>query len=908
MRYPLQGTHSVSHESIPRDRKFRMLRFASLRRVLASALVVAVAALMVASPIGAERADAAATTASELTVAWAGDTSTARAFQPERLPSSPHYDEFDQIRVKVSQTTGVIDQALRVTVTGFARTISSFQSGLEADNAKNYVQAMQCWGPNPLADDFNETCQWGGRYNVEANGLGTSVISDNAARTTTLDFDTARPTNHDVPFRTASDRFYSGKPVPDGNGGFRYPILDLIDPSTTNEINSARIGADGSGTFDFEAQSSVRAPHLGCGTAAIPRCWLVVVPRGTHFGGNGTECSGILDSANDYEPYKLHRPNSVQGGSPINDLCDYWDNRIVIPLEFAPTGASCAIGSAETRVVGSELMVGAMSSWQPALCQSLKTTFSFATNTDSVARARLIDNAASAPRIAYTGFPVSAGELTESERTLLAKTTLSYAPVGISGVVVAFLAENSNGRVEELVLSPRLMAKLLTQSYPFLTPQSQGFPATNAAHLGAVNRTYTFFSRDPEFRALNPNFADYPYNPALILPGPSGADAIRQVWRWIFADDKAVAFLNGVPDDLNAVGDKLGMTVNPYYLPKGNAGASVPWYLDSTGLYLETPVTKLVGLTNLDGSPKVLSQLPLDTFPRDDETVAPLKLTGERSRFDSLQLSPFAESFLSAARLAFRADPRSKNVWNPNTINSVGELGDWVSGGAQLPGQKFMLAITDSVQADRWGLSTASLRGADSTVAVDFSTETMETALTALEGTSLATVKQVNPAAIPADGYPLTIVTYAGVNLTTATAAERTTIANMLTQVTTSGQVPGTEIGQLPAGYLPLTAGLSAEAAASISGIKSYTAPTATQPTNGIAQDDYVSGFGAFSTDGTAAGEDPVVTQGVDELATGVTPTSASEPIARNALVIALVVGLAGFLVAPILFRGRGAL
>jgi hypothetical protein len=592
----------------------------------------------------------------------------------------------------------------------------------------------------------------------------------------------------------------------------------------------------------------------------------------------------------------------VQGGSPVNDLCDYWDNRIVIPLDFAPTGASCAVGSTETRVIGSQLMVGAMSSWQPSLCQSLKTTFSFATNTDSVARTRLVDNAANSPSIAYTGFPVTSGELTEFERTLLTKTKFSYVPVAVSGVVVAFLAENSAGRVEELVLSPRLMAKLLTQSYPFLVPQSQGFPDKNANHLGAVNRTYNFLSKDPEFRALNPNYSQYPYNPSLILPGPSGADAIRQIWRWIFADDKAVEFLNGEPDE-------YGMTVNPYYLPKGDADAVVPWYIDSLGAYMETPVTKPVGLSNLDGTPKVLSQQTLDAFPRNDETLMPLKLTGERSRFDSLQLAPFAESFLGAARQAFRADPRSKTTWNPNTINSVGELGDWVSGGAQLPGQKFMLAITDSVSAERWGLNTASLRGADRTVAVALSATSMEKALTALEATSLDTVKQVNPAAVPVDGYPLTVVTYAGVNLTKSTAAQRTTIANMLTQVTTTGQVPGTALGQLPAGYLPLTASLVSQSATGISAIRSFTSSTTTTttPTNGIAQDDFEAG--SLPTEALGAdGENPEITQGVDELASGVTPASSSEPIARNGIVIALVVGLAGFLIAPFLFRGRGVL
>jgi len=878
----------------------------TLKRSIGAGLVaVTLGTLAAVGPLNATAVSAAATTPSELTVSWTGDTSTARSFQPDRLPSSAHYEEFDEIKVKVSQTTGVIDQALRVTVTGFSRTISSTESGIEADNAKNYVQAMQCWGDDPLADDFNETCQWGGRYNVNNNGLGNSIISDNAARTGPLDFDTARPTTHDVPFRTAGGRVFSGKIVPDGAGGFKYPILDLIDPSTTNEINSARIGADGSGSFDFEAQSSDQAPHLGCGTAAKPRCWLIVVPRGTVFGGDGDKCSAILDRANGYEPYRKGQTNAVQGGSPVNDLCDYFDNRIVIPLDFAPTGASCEIGSAETRVVGSELMVGAMSSWQPSLCQEIKTTFSFATNPDSVARTRLIDNASSSPNIIYTSFPVSSGELSELERTVLAKTRFSYAPVAVSAVVIGFLAENSEGRTEQLVVSPRLMAKILTQSYPFLVPQSQGDPTKNANHLGAVNRTYTFLSRDPEFRSLNPNWADYPYNPAIVLPGPVGADAIRQVWRWIFADDKAVAFMNGAPDE-------AGMTVNPYYLPAGSAGANVPWYFDASGTYVDTPTTRVVGLVKLDGSPKVLAEEPLEAFPRNDETLMPLRPVSETSRFDSLQLAPFAESFVGAARQAFRGDPRSRIVWNPNAPNPEGGLGTWVSGGAQLPGQKFMIAITDSVAAARWGLTSAAVRGVDRTVAVTPTATSMAASLAGLEATSLDTVKQVNPASVPVDGYPLTIVTYAGVNLTKSTAAERTVIANMLGQVTVAGQISGSSIGQLPAGYLPLTSDLSAQSAASISAIRSYTPPTTTQPrpqvqpNGGIAQDDFSSGIAATETFEDT--RDPTVTGGVDELSAERTPASGAGPIARNSLLIALVIALAGFLIAPFVLRGRRVL
>ncbi len=153
----------------------------------------------------------------------------------------------------------------------------------------------------------------------------------------------------------------------------------------------------------------------------------------------------------------------------------------------------------------------------------------------------------------------------------------------------------------------------------------------------------------------------------------------------------------------------------------------------------------------------------------------------------------------------------------------------------------------------------------------------------------------------------MTIVTYAGVNLTKSTAAERKTIASMLTQVTTKGQVSGSGIGQLPAGYVPLTPALKAQATVGISEISNYVPPSTAS--GNYAQDDYESG-GNFSTGGGSVTgvTDPEVTAGVDELSTNRTLASTTEPITRSSLAIALIIGLCGFLIAPILFRGRGFL
>jgi len=863
--------------------------------------------------VGANAADPSA-----LTINWEGDTSSAASFQPDRLPASPHYSEFRNLRVEVSNTTGLIDQAITIKVTGFAGTVSSPNFG---KNVMNYMQAMQCWGDDPTAQDFRETCQWGGRSGSgNTTGLGTSVVPDNALRVAEIDNNPFSPTTDDAPFRTFGGSTTSGSSItgstitgknklvdPDGAGPrpavVKNALLDILDPATTNEITSARVDANGTGTFDFETQSSSQAPQLGCGRDGHLRCWLVIVPRGTVFGGDGAQCSSLSDPANGDLPYQKGRPNSFQGGSPINPKCDYWDNRIVVPLDFVKVGTSCEVGSSEFRVIGSQLMVSAMSSWQPDLCRNLKATYSFSTNADSVARGQILDGLAP---VAFTGLPISAGELeTDQDRATLAKATLTYAPVAISGAVIAFYAEFGNGRQVNLNLSPRLMAKLLTQSYRFTVPSNSSDPAKNVAHLPIRNQAIRFLFQDPEFRALNPsNFSDFNFNPAIVLPGPGGADAVRQVWRWIQADADAVSFLDGNVDPVS------GMSLNPYYLPKGHPNAMVPTFTDAGEFATDgagVTVMRLVGLTNIDGTPRKLSTAPLNTFSKDDESKVPLKLTAERSRFDTLQFSPYTETLLTGAVQAFRANPNARTVWDPSRINAAGDIGDWVSSGIQQPGQKFVITITDSPSAIRYGLSTASLELPNSTQLSTPSPGGLAAALSALAPTSLDAVKQVDPALVTAGGYPLTMVTYAVVNLTKSTPASRASATAMLAQITTSGQVSGSATGQLPAGYLPLTTALSAQSTQAVASIRNYTPPSATSPR--VTPQIPTGGNDTFEPSAVDVGDeataiDPTTTTGVGALSDERTPASAASALVNSGVLIALLVGVAGLVIAPILFRG----
>src|SRR5262249_19207821 len=140
-------------------------------------------------------------------------------------------------------------------------------------------------------------------------------------------------------------------------------------------------------------------------------------------------------------------------------------------------------------------------------------------------------------------------------------------------------AEQSLGgrRVGQIFLTPRLVAKLLTESYKTLF--------FGEAQL-QLQKGYTWLQSnpadlvtDPDFLQFNPEFrvlsASQPIEAAGLVVEQPTADAAAEVWRWILADPEARNWLHGKPDP-------WGMTVNPNYStdaatnPSGVAFAATP--------------------------------------------------------------------------------------------------------------------------------------------------------------------------------------------------------------------------------------------------------------------------------------------------------------------------------------------
>ncbi|MBU4335295.1 MAG: hypothetical protein KJ548_01875, partial [Actinobacteria bacterium] len=632
----------------------------------------------------------------------------------------------------------------------------------------------------------------------------------------------------------------------------------------------------------------------------------------------------------------------IQEDSPINPNCEYWANRVVVPLDFRPTGSVCPAGSVEQRVVGTDSIVAAFSSWQTALCRQAGTAYSLTTSADQLAREQLLNGQA---QMAITPRPLTAQSLPDTvDPDQLAETDLVYAPVAVSGVAIAFL-QVTNGQVQtDMNLSPRLIAKLLTQSYAL---ESGLYHYTVDMVSGPWRTNPWRLSQDPEFKALNPGAIGWK-GETIILTGPNASDAIAQLWAYVQADDKARAFLAGDPDNV-LPGDEgnSGMTLNPYYLPKGHPDARVPAIYEGVArsslggqdvpTLLPTRVGGVVqwrevGLTYDDGTPKCLCDAEVSTFPKAEETLLPQQLVYgvEQPRYDILQARPYAANVEAAARMLFRADSGSKATWDQSKANGPGlPTGGYISDGLAPQTDVFLNGYTDLASAARYRLSTASLQVPNTPgVYVDGNEAGMSAALAAQTSTTVAGVTVTDPATLPATAYPLTSVLYAAVNLSTTDEAARERYADLIEYAVTDGQVPGHSIGELPEGYLPLTDDLREQALAAVEEIRAYVpddepTPTSTQKASSPAP---VAAAGAAATAADGGTVVPAtgtggVSGGVDvesdkapqtgyvqDAVTSGTTTPGTAPAAAGVLGGTLLTGLAGAVAGPFLLRRRGAL
>ncbi|MFC5254365.1 hypothetical protein, partial [Streptomyces cinereospinus] len=672
---------------------------------LLSALVIAVVPL----PEGAGQARAATTESSAVT----------------KSGSRGPYEDFSGLEVTVHQTRGLRGQAVRVTWTGGAPQ--------PLGTKYNFLQFMQCWGDDAQAGPDREQCEFGGET---AGGLpGSSRQAHPALDALEQDHATDPNGLPFVPFRPVE-----GPQTTSRNDSTYFTNGD------TNSIAWAPHDGNGGGDVAFEVKSSLESPHLGCGarttSAGRPRpCWLVVVPRGSH------EPDGTVGGNNTLQTSALSRSN--------------WNQRIVFRLDFEPVTDNCDPDKPERGIMGSELGTDAITSWQSALCRTGSHRFTFTQASEQHARDIVTAPSDSSVGLALTQEPV---------RPVAGGAQVVHAPVAVSGLTIGFVwmydqqtqAGFQQLPLREVKLNQRLLAKVLTQSYPSsLVPPAEPIPQ----HLAGNPRSLAV---DPEFLRLNPGLealAANERNAPLGLAVPSeNSDSARRLWEYVLADRDAREFIEGKADP-------SGMKVNPAYR---------------------------------DG---VVSDA-LDYFPKTDIAPTTVQCNGDPGHTldrTGQDVVPYVTDMHEGAVKIRRGDIGT--AYECSAGQNVAKMSPL--GRPPLTEQR-AFGIVDNASAVRYQLGAAALPNADGEY-VKPTTESLLKAVAAMPESEAAGIKETDFARMTDGAYPLTAVVYAAASLDQAEDARRD-YAEVMRYAAGEGQAQGTARGELPHGYAPLPTALRRQA------------------------------------------------------------------------------------------------
>jgi hypothetical protein len=818
-------------------------RFQRLSALLAAAAAGGLLLIGVPGHARADQISGGGQTASAITVPWtqglldASNKPITTAAPGELAPNSDRgsadptgplsfmYSDFKNLKVTVSQTQDISHQGITVSWTGGEPTISL------TSPAANFLEFMECYGDADTGPDPDD-CEWGSpgvmpsvpnatidtRYGDlcttgavasltdppgSEDGSGAADGCDPQEPTTaspthiapcTSDCSSGPPQTYTVPFVPVSD---PGAPAYDTDD-----LSQWFDSTNSNELPLGTTGADGTGEAQFETLTGTEAPGLGCGAPesdGSPRgCWLVIVPRG-QYEPNGYQIHGFLGNG----AYIVSSPLSASN----------WAQRIQVHLDFAPTQVFCPIGAQETETVGTAMVTRAVNSWQLALNQQAqcKTIYGFSAVPEATSTQQLASSpGGTTAGLAFTTIPIGS-EATRDTGGGTGTVTLPkilYAPVAISAVAIGFNINNAAGQYNPAVkLSPQVLARALTQVYRSDLPDYYHYvtghdgPAWSQAN--PLNISY-----DPQFQQLNPQIATSATSaPLAPLLTEDHSELNQQVWQWIQADPSADTWLDGTAAD--------GVTPDPDY-------------------------TKL----KLGKAPAI------DSFPRAytgclDLGTDPGPPPKEESKC-SLDLLPYVNNYDSAASTVLGAVDPATGEWDATARAPDGSGGWWDAIGREPLGDIFMWGISDTADLDAYGLTPADLCNNAGSSCIAPTTASVTAALNSATKDSTGLL-EVNPAKPGAGGYPLVDVTYAAVAVKQKPALLNA-YANLIAFAAGQGQTTGVAPGDLPPGYLPLTAQLKSQSQAVVTELRALAAgssshspgtpaspqPSATGPAGGL--------------------------------------------------------------------------
>ncbi|MDP9118626.1 MAG: hypothetical protein M3O28_15440, partial [Actinomycetota bacterium] len=647
----------------------------------------------------------------------------------------------------------------------------------------------------------------------------------------------AIPASNHCPAAAANERWWPFVGVGGTTYNYGNNSCDGLPPEDFNFDSSqqavpqnstfAVTGTDGTGSAKFDVWTEAQNASLGC-TATVA-CTLEVIPitgiscdpygvspdsaplpaTDVPTSDDRTRATPFCEAGGNYLPGQL-ATISNSANTPVSGALWWsgsnWRNRFAVPLNFAPVSQACNVvnGGAPVNIYGSELMTEATSQWTPYFCTRSDLFKLGHVATSEPLAERLAQDPTSGVHAAFTSLSPPGG---------FSSPTVQ-APVAVTGFAISYAIDDSGGNsVGTLKLTPRLLAKLLTQSYtgddfsrfgenPYgsKTFADQNGNSIVEPYLGhnPVN-----IADDPEFKALNPGISAPNATPgaATLIEVSEETDVTSALTSYIKADPEAMAWLGGQSDP-------WGMVVNPYY------ATTLKEHFQTAPLSLPLPRWPLLDLT----VPTFGGVVPCNTDPANASPWLPLIA------------SPTPNFATTALDVQFAAPPSKVKCSSLSGIPGASDV-QWSSTGRATPGQRFVIGITSLSAAKRYDLNTAELQTqstasptarfltADGRTFVGPTGDALQAAAR-LFSLDKATHTWTLPYSMlhsssGQSAYPGTMIVNADVPTSGLPPALATNYSKLLNFAAGIGQTPGAANGELPAGYLPMTAanGLAAEVA-----------------------------------------------------------------------------------------------
>jgi len=319
-------------------------------------------------------------------------------------------------------------------------------------------------------------------------------------------------------------------------------------------------------------------------------------------------------------------------------------------------------------------------------------------------------------------------------------------------------------------LTPRLLAKLLTNSYTDSLPIF--------ANHGPVSLNPRNISQDPDFLAVNSDTDHWQYMDLkfggigdALVPN-SRSYLAERVWTYIMSDSEGRDFMAGKPDP-------FGMKINPWFSsdakinPSGTA-FTLPNLSFPKSDPVEKPDTTSTGGLSPSGAINVVMWRP---YLSDFEEGARATLTGNAYELGAWDVSKQPPGFGKTPRspLGFR------KVFAITTTTAAARFQS-LQVALRNPAGNFVSPTLDSLQIAQNAMTPSSANAG--VYELDLSSEKTKAA---------------------SGAYPLAVPIYAAINPLQSESETRLAYANLIKFAVTEGQNPGTEIGDLPPGYAPLS-------------------------------------------------------------------------------------------------------